>query len=431
VNAIRQAPADRAPPFLTLDISRLLSRAGAAVPTGIDRVELAYAEYLLAHAADRTEFVALHPLGRFGTLPAAGAARFICALAARWDAGQADDGLAATLGRRLLHGLMLPRAERATFDKADPDRRRIYLLLSHHHLNKPAVVARAVAKRRAMFVPMVHDLIPLEYPEYARPGEPAKHAARIRTVVEQADAVLVPSHAVKRSLQPYLDAALRPHVPIWVVPHGVHLRAIPGAEAVIAEAETAVQAQKRPYFVCLGTIEPRKNHLLLLNIWRRMVEERGRHATPGLILIGKRGWENEQVIDMLERCPALQGVVEEHNALPDIEVVRLMKGARALLFPSFAEGYGLPLAEALSLGVPAVCADIPVFREVGSNVVRFLNPIDGEGWRSEIILRTEPVAEEARRRSGELTAEVGRPDWKESVSASLATVQALTATGRV
>ena len=191
---------DGLPPFLTLDLSRLLSRAGAAVPTGIDRVELAYAEYLLAHAPERTEFVALHPLGRFGTLPRAATARFVDALAARWDKGVADDGTAARLGRRLLHGLMLPRADRGMI-QPEP-RGTIYLLLSHHHLTRPAVVADTIARRRAAFVPMVHDLIPLQFPEYCREQEAAKHAVRIDTVCRLADAVLVPSEAVRQSLLP-------------------------------------------------------------------------------------------------------------------------------------------------------------------------------------------------------------------------------------
>ena len=113
------------------------------------------------------------------------------------------------------------------------------------------------------------------------------------------------------------------------------------------------------------------------------MEEQGARA-PHLLLIGKRGWKNEQVLDLLNRCPSLQGVVREHNALPDQEVARLLKGARALLFPSFGEGYGLPLTEALSLGVPAICSDIPVFREVGNGVPTYLDPLDGLGWKKAV-----------------------------------------------
>ncbi len=401
---------DGLPPFLTLDLSRLLSRAGAAVPTGIDRVELAYAAYLLAHAPERTELVALHPLGRFGTLPHMATARFVDALAARWDRGAADDGTAARLGRRLLHGLMLPRADRGIIQPEPRD--TIYLLLSHHHLTRPAVVAETIARRRAVFVPMVHDLIPLQFPEYCREQEAAKHAVRIDTVCRLADAVLVPSEAVRQSLLPHLLRAGRAHVPVWPVPHGVHLRALPQP---LPDARPPA-GPSHPYFVCLGTIEGRKNHLLLLTIWRRLVEKQGARA-PHLVLIGKRGWKNEQVLDLLNRCPSLQGVVSEHNALPDQEVARLLKGARALLFPSFGEGYGLPLTEALSLGVPAICSDIPVFREVGGDLPLYLDPLDGTGWMRAVVdfVGDSPC----RQRQCTQTARRNFPVWTDSVCDAL------------
>jgi glycosyltransferase involved in cell wall biosynthesis len=67
----------------------------------------------------------------------------------------------------------------------------------------------------------------------------------------------------------------------------------------------------RPYFVCIGTIEPRKNHLLLLHLWRHLAETMPAESVPRLVIIGRRGWENEQVVDMLERCPTLKRYVEE------------------------------------------------------------------------------------------------------------------------
>jgi glycosyltransferase involved in cell wall biosynthesis len=103
------------------------------------------------------------------------------------------------------------------------------------------------------------------------------------------------------------------------------------------------------------------------------------------VLVGQRGWETENVVDMLERCPALRGLVIEHNAMPDGEMVHLVKGARALLLPSFAEGFGFPLIEAFELGVPALCSDIAALRETGGTVPEFLDPLDGPGWRSAIL----------------------------------------------
>jgi glycosyltransferase involved in cell wall biosynthesis len=130
------------------------------------------------------------------------------------------------------------------------------------------------------------------------------------------------------------------------------------------------------------------------------------------VLIGQRGWETENVIDMLERCPALRGTVFEHNTLPDSEMVRFLRGARALLLPSFAEGFGFPLIEAFAVGVPALCSDIPALRETGGAVPEYLDPLDGPGWRAAILDYAAPA-------SPRRTAQLDRlsnwrpPSWRE------------------
>ncbi len=142
-----------------------------------------------------------------------------------------------------------------------------------------------------------------------------------------------------------------------------------------------------------------------LNIWRALRSELG-DETPRLILIGSRGWENENVVDMLERSPALRGFVDERNRVADEDVKKLLAGARALLLPSFAEGYGLPLAEALALGVPALCSDLPAFREVGGDGPEFFDPIDGPAWKGAVLDYVDPASPRRLSQIQRLT------DWK-------------------
>ena len=105
---------------------------------------------------------------------------------------------------------------------------------------------------------------------------------------------------------------------------------------------------------------------------------------PRLVLVGERGWENEHIIDLLDRSPRLQKHVVEVSGLPTPSLKRLMGGARALLMPSFGEGYGLPVVEALALGVPVIASDIPVFHEVGGGRIMMIDPTDGPRWREAI-----------------------------------------------
>ena len=139
----------------------------------------------------------------------------------------------------------------------------------------------------------------------------------------------------------------------------------------------------QPYFVVLGTIEPRKNHLLLLHLWREMAARLG-PETPHLAVIGQRGWECENVVDMLERCDALRRVVHELPACTDVELTRYLRHANALLFPSFAEGYGMPLVEALMLGTPVIANDLDVFHEIAGDVPDYVDGLDGVGWMRAI-----------------------------------------------
>src|SRR5258706_1574168 len=134
-----------------------------------------------------------------------------------------------------------------------------------------------------------------------------------------------------------------------------------------------------PYFVVLGTIEPRKNHWMLLQLWRRLIERRGA-AAPRLVVIGQRGWECENVVDLLERSEPLRGFVFERNACGDQELATYLHHAQALLMPSFAEGYGMPVVEALAAGVPVIASDLAVFREIAGAVPEYADPLDGRRW---------------------------------------------------
>jgi glycosyltransferase involved in cell wall biosynthesis len=401
---------------ILFDISRLVSRAGRETPTGIDRVELAYAEHLIAGSTPLS-FMMITPLGGFGTLPDAVAKEYLQVLARAWrEAGSSQRIPQAKRLARMLRAAALWRGERALRRQCRSGPGRVvYMLVSHHHLEKRRAIARLKRQVGVCFVCLIHDLIPIEFPEYALPGQNDKHRRRIATAAALADAVIVNSTETREGFAPYLARAGRAP-PVVVAPFGVDLPAVLPAEP---------SPVKLPYFVCVGTIEARKNHLLLLNLWRQLADELG-DAAPRLVLIGQRGWETENAIDMLERCPALRGVVFERTNVPDVEAARLVKGARALLLPSFAEGFGFPLVEALALGVPVLCSNLAALRENGGDVPEYLDPLDGLGWRSAVIDYALPSSS---RRAAQLRRLSGwkAPSWQDHFAA----VEALIAEARL
>lgn len=380
-----------------LDLSRLVSRARHHTPSGVDRVEMAYARGLYACFGDGLRFAAVHPFGLYGRLSNEKVLRYLDMLERRWDAeeGGAEPRSLFEILPSLLG--LLPERPRASAGS-------VYVQASPHHLTRPALVRRILAREQARFLCLVHDLIPIEYPEYARPNGAGLHKRRIETIATLADSIIVNSAATGDSLRPWLKRAGR-NVEVRVALLGTHGDPAPAPpEAAPAE----------PYFICIGTIEPRKNHLLLLNLWRAMADKLPGDAIPRLIIVGRRGWENEQVIDMLERCTALRGHVEELNGCSDQRMQTLLRGARALLLPSFAEGYGMPVAEALAAGTPVICSDLPALREAGGDVPDFLDPLDGPGWTAHILdhFRAGPLHAAQKQR----LVQWRPPSWQEHVA---------------
>jgi len=260
-------------------------------------------------------------------------------------------------------------------------RGRLYLNLGHTGLESGGF-SRWVHESGVRPVYFVHDLIPLTHPEFCRPGEAQRHRIRMNTVLTTGSGVIGNSKATLDELGDFAhseDLACPPAVAAWL------------ATKPTERERAAAPAPRRPTFVVLGTIEARKNHILLLKIWSRLVARMG-DAAPQLLIIGQRGWEADEVFRILDGDRALRGHVVELNRCPDDEVALHLAAARALLFPSEAEGYGLPLVEALALGVPVIANDLPVFREIGQGLPMLLNSADAASWEAAILDFSQPTS---------------------------------------
>lgn len=356
-----------------LDLSRLLWRAERFAPTGIDRVELAYARHLIAAMPDRLSFSGWW--GRMSLLPNRETMQMIAGLDQIWSGATVDPEAHARVRRltRQLRRHAFWRGERPLHAHARGLPEPVtYLLVSHYRLHRPGPLVRLKQHAHMRFVFLIHDLIPIHLPEHVPPGHDARHRQRMGTVLRLADHVIANSSGTKAALNRImLSSGVR--VPVTVAPLGLDLRE-PVCDAPSAGA--------RPYFVCLSTIEPRKNHKLLLRIWRRLAALGD--GAPRLVILGRRGWRGAEILGEIRQTPALRALVEVHENLPDRSVAAYLRGARALLNPSFAEGFGLPVAEALSLGVPVICSDLEELREVGGAAPEFLDPCDDAIWYQTI-----------------------------------------------
>lgn len=229
----------------------------------------------------------------------------------------------------------------------------------------------------------LHDLIPIDYPEYCRDGEKSKHEIRLITMA-QGELVICNSRYTLARWQAYCHAhQLTLPLTIWAHlaadQHWMRLTHPQTSHPLVVNL-----LPKRPYFVILGTIEARKNHLLLLAVWRMLLQEMGADC-PQLFIIGRRGWECEQVFDVLDRSSELRPVITELNHCSDDMLPSILAQAQALLFPSFVEGFGLPLLEALYANIPVLASDIPAFQEIGTADMLRLSPYDTVAWKQAIM----------------------------------------------
>lgn len=341
---------------LLIDITRLLGRAmRARGPTGVDRVCQAY----VRRYGSRAQAV-VHWHGWRRILPHAASQHLFDLALGGWPCRPAR--VLGTVARACVP----PWPEQDGIG-------RFYLNPGHDGA-VDASLHQWLSRTRQRPIHMVHDLIPITHPEYCRRGEAARHSSRLRSVLRSAAGVLTNSRHTAETLARFARWQGLRLPPVRPVP--------PGPAPLPAPA--AASPLHVPYFVMLGTIEARKNHGLLLQLWRSLAAELG-PAAPHLVVIGRRGWECESAIDLLERSPPLQGVVHELDDCPDSDLATWLAHARALLFPSFAEGFGLPLVEALALGTPVLASDLPAFRETAGLVPDYFDPLDGPGWRQAIL----------------------------------------------
>ncbi len=379
------------------DASRLLSRTERAAPTGVDRVCLAYAEWLMALPG--VEMIPVR--GKQDQLMVVDQdwfAREMGALRARWSTGGAQNG---NSGEALLRALHAPEAARESVmdpppaaEPAQPHNRqrlwkqmfrsrrtprlpaaRLYFNVGHTGLHTGGVLDSLVQQGVEPIV-LLHDLIPVTHPEFCRPGDGPRHRDRVLNALRYASRIIVNSSYTGHELALF---AVREGLTAPPV-DAVHL----GLEPLFVRQDQP--PTPRPYFIHVGTIEARKNLAFLLTLWRRLQETMG-ERTPQLVLIGRYGWENEAVLDHLQRSPALKGIVHQAAHLPDEALARLMSGAQAVLAPSSVEGFDLPAVEAMALGVPLIASDIPAHRELVSQA-QLIDPLDGLGWLAALETAT-------------------------------------------
>lgn len=386
---------------IALDLTRLLTGLLRATPRGIDRVEFGYAQWLLESGPAEIAGVFPTPLGircfdrghmqkiitladrLWGESRGAREDPAIERLEA-WLAGNGPRpvfaskrrpfgvGCGATAIRRYVSEVGLARGRPAT---ALPEG-SIYLNVGQTGLAVSPFLSWLGRRRDIKPVFMLHDVIPLEYPEYVSPSETWHFRRIVANTAQYAAGLITSTDAAAGSIHAQLRLHGRQEISTATIP-------LPVAEAFLTPDDPTQAGAEKPYFVCCGAIEPRKNQLLLLNVWRELVRRHG-DAAPRLLLVGSRERGAPLAGEMLDRAVDIRNHVAEVSGLSTPALRKILRGARALLTPSFAEGFGIPVVEGLVLGTPVIASDLAAHREAGGPFATYVSPIDGAGWLAAI-----------------------------------------------
>ncbi len=275
----------------------------------------------------------------------------------------------------------------------------------------------------------VYDLIPIVAPQYVIPDvdhplHPAPRwtfAEHFTHLVRAADRLLVISEATRRDLAAFATSLGTPCPPTTLLPLG---SAIPRSSGTRPRSLPAGAAAPGRFALTVGTVEIRKNHRLLLDVWEMLLRDRPRDSVPELVVVGKRGWLFEETYARLTQTPAFAGVVHHVEDATDDELAWCYRNAALTCMPSLYEGWGLPVSESLAFGTPCITSDTSSLPEAGQGCTDLLDPFDRTAWQDRIVELVD-LPEARAERTARIAAHFTDVTVADTAAAFLAAVRTL------
>ncbi len=272
--------------------------------------------------------------------------------------------------------------------------------------------------RRARTVFTLHDLIFKFFPEYHLPLNRAFLGLMLPRFLRRADAIIAVSECTKR------DAIRLYHLPpekITVIYEGVDPALRPVEDKNLIEQARARYAHDQPFVLYLGTIEPRKNLIALIDAVRAL---RARGLPHRLLIAGRKGWLYQATFDHVTRTGMSEAVVFL-DYVPDAELPALFAACDAFVFPSLYEGFGLPPLEAMACGAPVVCSNTSSLPEVVGEAAVLFDPRDvGEiAGAIERVVSDVALRDELRAKG---IAQAAKFSWERAARETLAVYERVT-----
>jgi len=246
-------------------------------------------------------------------------------------------------------------------------------------------------KFKAKYIATIHDLTPLISNEWFLKEDSLKFRFIIKKTTERADKIIAVSNSTKKDIVRFFNY---PEENIEVV----HLASDDIYKPL--ENKEGIEGIKRKYGISkkyilfVGTIEPRKNLLRLLSAFEKL---KNKFKEYQLVIVGQIGWITEKFFEKLKNL--LENVKKDvilTGYIPREDMVFLYNGCELFIYPSLYEGFGIPVLEAMSCGVPVITSNVSSLPEVGGDACVYVNPYDEEDilYKMEKVLSSEGLKKE-------------------------------------
>ncbi|MBU3615461.1 glycosyltransferase family 4 protein [Polynucleobacter sp. Latsch14-2] len=225
----------------------------------------------------------------------------------------------------------------------------------------------------ARVVQLIHDLIPLKHPEYFDEDLVKNTEEYFLQSTKLIDHFWTVSNKTKEDMKflfKYSNA---------IPDTQVLLNISPFKSASHSRVKSTTGKDKKPFVLFVGTVERRKNHEFIARVWRSLVKK-DPLGTPDLICVGKKGWKSDDFYKIVTGDTALRSKVKVLTGVNDDALVQLYKDCEYTVYPALEEGFGLPVAESLSMGKVCVVGTCPSLREASQNLAFVANEYDTTEW---------------------------------------------------
>lgn len=231
---------------------------------------------------------------------------------------------------------------------------------------KRSVLLPKLKNNGVKLVVYIYDLIPITHPQFCHGNTVNNFISYVGAYLQYADLIMASTESTLDAIRSLEDQLGLPHVPSYATWLGADFMIKKGEDEEV-DQEAVQAAEAGSYVLMVGTIEPRKNHSYILKAFEKYLFAKNLN----LIFAGRIGWNMDAFMDALDSHPQKDKRLFHLVNMNDASIDYLYQHAFCVAFPTYNEGFGLPMIEAFERGIPVIAADIPVLREVAGDTARY------------------------------------------------------------